>query len=300
MSRGSVILLYHRLKTVTTNPNHLCVSPQHFREHLEVLSKDYRVVPLQQLVRASPQKRSSKSRIALTIDDGYGCNWDVAYPLLKEFGLPATFFITTGQIDRHRDYWWDELERLVTAKFLPNHLLLRVKSEAHEWHSDGDWDSQAPQWAMGLRRSLPKSRREELFRDLLNLLTTVPEAERLDFQDQLLSWAGLPIASLNPVLSQEQISRLAATGFIEIGANSVSHPILTQLTFGQQLDEIRQSKRWLERIRGSLTTSFSYPHGRFNDESLQAARAAGLKIACTCDIGKIGPRTDPLLMPPWK
>ena len=47
--------------------------------------------------------------VLVTFDDGYLDNYEVAYPILRRHGLPATFFIATGFIDRPRLPWWDEI-----------------------------------------------------------------------------------------------------------------------------------------------------------------------------------------------
>ena len=54
--------------------------------------------------------------MAITFDDGYADNLQVAAPLLAERGLPATFFIVSGTIGSGREFWWDELEGLLLRR----------------------------------------------------------------------------------------------------------------------------------------------------------------------------------------
>jgi peptidoglycan/xylan/chitin deacetylase (PgdA/CDA1 family) len=109
---GARILMYHRVAEVAVDPWELCVTPQHFAEHLEVLSKFARVVSLSQLTQELDAGKSIDRSIAITFDDGYGDNLLTAKPILEKSDLPATIFVANGYVEQQREYWWDELERL--------------------------------------------------------------------------------------------------------------------------------------------------------------------------------------------
>ena len=51
--------------------------------------------------------------VIITFDDGYADNFHTALPLLQEADCPATVFVTAGKIGAERDFWWDELERVI-------------------------------------------------------------------------------------------------------------------------------------------------------------------------------------------
>jgi peptidoglycan/xylan/chitin deacetylase (PgdA/CDA1 family) len=72
-----------------------------------------KVVPLHQFTGSWPA-----NSIAITFDDGYMDNYAVAKPMLEQYKLPATFFITTGQIEYRAPFWWDELAHLVSDQQL--------------------------------------------------------------------------------------------------------------------------------------------------------------------------------------
>ena len=110
----AVVLMYHRVAKSPNDPWQLCVSPEHFEQQLQVLT-NYNVVPLPAVVNNLPKKG-----IAITFDDGYIDNYTAARPLLEKYQLPATFFITTGNIDSGSEFWWDELEQVVPDELYLN------------------------------------------------------------------------------------------------------------------------------------------------------------------------------------
>src|ERR1041385_4728501 len=71
---AAIILMYHRVTAAPSDPQLLCVTPQHFAEHLEVLSERYRVVPLRELAARAHAERSVRGLAAITFDDGYADN----------------------------------------------------------------------------------------------------------------------------------------------------------------------------------------------------------------------------------
>ena len=99
------ILLYHRIAEIKNDPHRLAVSPDNFREQLKYLSANYRIVPLNQLVEERQSKKIKNGTVVITFDDGYADNWQKALPVLKEFNIPATFFIATETIGQNLFYW---------------------------------------------------------------------------------------------------------------------------------------------------------------------------------------------------
>lgn len=288
--------MYHRIDTPTTDARCLCVSPEHFREHLEVLTRHYLVMPLRELAEQCQRGTAPNNAVALTFDDGYRDNSEVAYPLLATFGTPATLFITPGRLEGQRDYWWDELERIVLREpLLPPCLALRLDCGIREWRLD-DWDRVDPTLQRG-NTSGARQGRKRLFMDLHHILLASSQQEQLNIQDQLVSWAGSTNAARVPVLSREQVALLGENRLIEIGAHSVGHPMLTRLALAEQVVEMRKSREWLESVTEKRVTSFAYPYGDYDRSSVQAAGIAGFELACSCNTARVSRRTHLLALP---
>ena len=96
----ALVLAYHRVIDLPSDPYDLCTKPELFHEHLKLLEN--RVVPLLEIAAGAPG-------IALTFDDGYADNLETVAPVLKKHRMPATFFVTAHPCDR--EFWWNELEQ---------------------------------------------------------------------------------------------------------------------------------------------------------------------------------------------
>lgn len=93
------ILMYHAVGG--QNGYFSAIRPQEFSRHLAYLAaRHYPVVPLAEIVRRVKERKPLGGAVALTFDDGYRDNYTVAFPLLKQYGFPATVFVTTGLIGK--------------------------------------------------------------------------------------------------------------------------------------------------------------------------------------------------------
>jgi peptidoglycan/xylan/chitin deacetylase (PgdA/CDA1 family) len=134
LASKALILMYHRVAEVDLDPWGLCVTPQYFAEHLSVLQKYAHPISLQQLTQAHRKGKIPHRAVAITFDDGYADNLYNAKPLLERYNIPATVFVATGQIGSQREFWWDELERvLVQPGTLPEKLCLEINGSTHQW-----------------------------------------------------------------------------------------------------------------------------------------------------------------------
>src|SRR2546423_5357995 len=172
---GGLILMYHRIVELPLDPFALAVTPQHFAEHLEVLRKYSHPISLSEMARLLKDGQRPRRAVIVTFDDGYTDNLYNAKPLLERFDVPGTVFITTGQIGSEREFFWDELQRLLLQPgTLPETLKLQVNGSALEWdlgaasnYCEADYLSHA---GWNTDESSDPSPRHTIFRSLHQLL----------------------------------------------------------------------------------------------------------------------------------
>jgi peptidoglycan/xylan/chitin deacetylase (PgdA/CDA1 family) len=295
--------MYHRIAEVSPDPWDLCVSPRHFVEHLDVLQQFGDCVTAGELL---PQLSSDGKRplFAVTFDDRYADNATVAGPILIERQMPATFFVVSDMTGTGEEFWWDALSRVfLLPGTLPERLELAIGEGRREWdlgtavnlseeelRSTSSWRAED---------EVQPSARHSLYLEFWHLLFSMPPEERKRLTGELLEWAGLP-GKARPtyaILDDKQFDALAAKPRFEIGGHSRTHASLPDLPLEEQLREIVEAKEALEDRTRRLVSTFSYPFGRFCDETHEAVRKAGFAAACTSRYGAVLRDTDPFAIP---
>ncbi|WP_323910995.1 polysaccharide deacetylase family protein [Aeromonas veronii] len=95
------------------------------------------------------------------------------------------------------------------------------------------------------------------------------------------------------LMSGEQVKALAASGHVEIGGHTLTHPRLSKLTPEQQAHEIQENKRQLEALLGHPLLSFAYPYGDMNESAKEQAITAGYRFAVATNSGPKAMHQDP-------
>jgi peptidoglycan/xylan/chitin deacetylase (PgdA/CDA1 family) len=112
------ILCYHRFGATCRSA--LCVSEASFRAQLDYLKDNgYRTISLAELYDFMTYQRAIPLRsVVITIDDGYRSIYDIAYPMLKEYGFTATLFVYPDFIGAtSMAATWDQLREMKAAGF---------------------------------------------------------------------------------------------------------------------------------------------------------------------------------------
>jgi len=304
---GAIVLLYHRIAECSLDPQMMCVTSKHFAEHLEVLRKYYCPMKLQELTKAHGESRIPNRAVAVTFDDGYADNLSSAKPLLEQYDIPATVFVTTGSMGETREFWWDELDRiLLQSGTLPKNFRCTVNGSTLQFdlgktaHYDEETYRCHLPWNVQLRDS-PTSR-HELYRLLCDRLRPLPVGMQSQVLDELRAWSGAKpgARSTHRALSTSEVLHLPEGPLIEVGSHTVTHPVLSLLPSDEQEAEIQQSKVSLEEILGKRVSSFAYPYGARSDytkETVAIVARAGFDQACANFLGVVWSSTDKFQLP---
>lgn len=301
----AMILLYHRTANLARDPQLLSVTPSHFDQHLEVIRRLYAPISLHGLVAHLGGDNVPHRGVVVTFDDGYADNLHQARPLLEQHQVPATVFVAAGAVGRQQEFWWDDLERvLLEPGPLPERLALTIQSTHHEWSlsvaSPGDASLLEMAWDVSMPTA--PTARHTLYRELSERIRPLPPDVRQDVVRRVLEWAGTPVSGRPDrlALSQAELPKLVAGGLVEIGAHTMTHPVLSKISPADQQSEIRRGKEALEGWLGRPVTSFAYPYGTRSDytrETVALVQAAGFTCACSNFEGVVWRGSDRFQLP---
>lgn len=301
----AVILLYHRVGSVGRDPWALTVAPERFADHLSVLVELGEPAHLTRAIDTGSPANPSVPSVVVTFDDGYADCLLHAVPELEARGVPATFFVPTGAVDDEREFWWDELDRLVfRSSGLPESVSLAIDGRTFTWRLDNLGNDDARQGASPWHAwefAAPYSR-EALYATLWQMLRPLDPRHRDDVIEQFRRLVGQN-AVARPgyrTMSSSQVRDLASSGQFEIGGHSVTHAWLAGQSETEQRHEVVESRRILEPLVDRPVTTFAYPYGKPSDytaRTVEFVREAGYVAACANVDGIVRSTTDRLQLP---
>lgn len=278
-----LILIYHRVRQ---RPDPMFpgeVDDPRFDRQMALLRDHCHPLPLRAAIAQLEDGSLPPRAVAVTFDDGYADNATVALPILRRHQIPATFFITAGYLDGGR-MWNDsiiEAIRCATASSL-DLTDLGLGTVA--------LDSQAAKGAVAdsiigkVKHLEPRERQARV--DSLCVRTAC------ELPDDLM-------------MTSTQVRELADSG-MEIGAHTMTHPILRSITVEEARREIDESRHHLQSIIGRPVDGFAYPNGRPQDDYTERDRnlveELGFRYALATVNGSATQRSDLFQLPrftPW-
>ncbi len=241
------------------------------------------VLPLNEAVRRLAAGTLPARSLSITFDDGYADNVTVAAPILRRYGLHATFFVATGFLEGGA-MWNDRVIEAIRRSPIQEIDLSKIGLGSVGVANDTDRRAAIERVLEAIKHRRPADREAAV--------QTIEEACASHFDGELMMRSG-------------QVVELAKLG-MDIGAHTVTHPILARLPVEQARWEIAESKSALESIIGRRVELFAYPNGLpgrdFAPEHVELVRTCGFKAAVTTAWGSAGKGDDIYQLPrftPW-
>ena len=277
------ILIFHR---VFAQPDPLFpdeVDAAVFEQRLRWIRQLFNVIPLDEAVTRLQHGALPARAACITFDDGYADNEQVALPLLRRFGLVATFFVATGFIEGGR-MWNDTIiESLRGAR--------------------GD-TLDLTSLRLGIHPIETFTARRAAIDALIGQLKYLPATAREDAVNAIHACSGASIPE-RLMLAEDQVRRLRAAGMV-VGAHTVTHPILARTDESTARREISESKDRLQAILGEPVKLFAYPNGKPVDDygaaHVAMVKSAGYAAAVSTAWGAASSASDLFQLPrftPW-
>jgi peptidoglycan/xylan/chitin deacetylase (PgdA/CDA1 family) len=258
-ARGrGLALLWHRVRPTGPRDDEAvrAVATAALAAQLDLLLELGQVVPLPALEEAA---RSARPRFALTFDDDDAGHVEHTLPLLRERGLPATFFLSGRWQEDDGPYWWEVLEARVRAEGAPS---------------------------VATSYGLPPDTTVE--RIAVALTGTRAAAEL----------AAVNRGAGPSPMTLEQARALVDAG-MEIGYHTRHHPSLPTLAAADLGDVVEEGRARLAAELDTPVTTFAYPHGHADDRVAAAVSAGGYRSAWTTSKRVAARGEDPMRLGRW-
>lgn len=126
------VLMYHHMVPEGQDCNAMTITPGKFRADLDIiLAKGYTPVLPGELAEGAPLPEKP---ILITFDDGYRSNYDLVYPILREYGVKACISIIVLMPDLPTDNFctWEQLREMTDSG------LVEVGSHSYRLHNLGE------------------------------------------------------------------------------------------------------------------------------------------------------------------
>lgn len=280
-----LILAYHG---VSMDDEHLWnsdlyLSPEHFRSRMQAL-QDYgcNVLPLAEALQRRENGTLPKCSVVLTFDDGASDFYHQALPILREFGWPATVYLTSYYVNYNRPVFdtmcsylmWKGQGRKLNVTGLMN--------------GTGSLDLSSAPAREAATVALREFTRREKFsaRKKDELLTALAERLSIDYQ-AILSKRILHL------LSTDELAKLAAEG-VDIQLHTHRHH--APKSRDSFMHELGENRNFITRFT-KLPHHFSYPDGEYADCYGPWLDACDVVSATTCEPGLVTNESDPYKLP---
>lgn len=273
--RAGVALMYHDVSDDRDPPRDRVVPPlsvELLRAELAHLRDTYDVVSIHDLrPRMTARRPGGRFPVALTFDDDLSSHHRLVAPILREFGIPATFFLTGATLDGPVAFWWHDLDALF------------VRGGEH-WRRVGE-AVQSTWGPTGGELTLPV---------LARSVETLAPDRRDAFAHQLREILAEPPTDQG--LAEHDVRALADDGF-EVGFHTRHHRLLQTLDDAGLHQAMREGADRLREATGRPLRAIAYPHCRPPDLRVAAASsAAGFELGFICNDHGLGHESHPLLL----
>jgi len=219
--------------------------------------------------------------VVITIDDGYSDSFEIAFPLLKRFDLPATVYAVTDFLDG-KCWLWTDLMRFILSNTKNENIKIEfAENDKIEKKLSNAVDTFELAGRINSRlKKMPDAEKDAKIAEIAESLNVkIPESPTGDFAP--INWT--------------QARKMDAEK-VEIESHTATHPILTNISEAELDLELQTSKRVLENRLQRTIRHFCYPNGNLNETVEKAVKRAGYSSATTTEYGFNDKNADKFLL----
>jgi peptidoglycan/xylan/chitin deacetylase (PgdA/CDA1 family) len=278
---NAAVLMYHRISDEIVDPWDLCVSKENFDLQLSMLQQHFRVLSIPDLLVRLKENNLQPRSVAISFDDAYADNYLFAKPLLEKYNCPATFFVPTYFTGKQHLFWWDELAYIfLRSSGLPGTLDLKlgeqplhfqiqetdltdtIKSQIEKWR----WPQPAPNQRCALYLSIWEKLKPLSIAEIEQAVIALRHWTNADYE---IKAEELPI-------NRMQLQDMLSHDLFTAGLHTHTHLALSRHDQPVQTADIQINRDVLKGFEGKMIDVIAYPHGDYDNNTLQTAQSLGL------------------------
>jgi peptidoglycan/xylan/chitin deacetylase (PgdA/CDA1 family) len=188
----------------------------------------------------------------LTFDDGYYSN-TLALPVLEQFDVPATFFISTNHVRQGKSFWWDALYR---------------------------------------ERLAQGATPDDVYHEAVELKALRTEDIEARLLERFGANALTPRSDIDRPFTPAELKAFAAHPLVHLGNHTANHAILTNYGPAEVRAQLEGAQGALREMTGVTPNAVAYPNGGHDDSVVRIAREVGLRVGVTVRPSKNLPGRD--------
>ena len=284
---AAAILAYHSVVEDPQLTDYILGSSRaraHFERHMETLARKFSPVTIDDVAEfAKSGKRLPPRAVAVTFDDGFADNYEVALPILSRYGVPATFYIMVEAVENGTLPWYCRIR----FAFNTTKKSSWTYAETKRTYPLGTPDERRAAMPVAWDRGAALAGRAQ-----------AGDSSRV-LKGRWRSTRSAAKAKHGLMMDWEQVRALKKAGHT-IGGHTLSHPNVAQVSEADARTEIAGCKQRLEEKLGAPVEHFSYPHPALNphwsSQTLGITREAGFKSAVLTTYGSVRAGDEPLAL----
>ncbi len=255
-ARGLVILVYHGIcETQPYRFNSRFITAKQFEDHLKLIKKIYHPVSMQDVIHNNLSHE--KLNVLITFDDGLKNNYTYAFPLLKQYHIPAVFF-ATGLASTDLPYLFNDLTDVLPIK-VNKPVTIYEKVYARK--------------KIFLNYRLINQQHE----GLAQTHHSSSYADRNAILNELLSYVPLSVIESYKVyyelMAEKELKEISNDPAYEIACHGFYHTDLSCITEHDLENELKKSIGYLHAVTGKPVNAIAFPYGNYNQQVINACES---------------------------
>jgi len=254
-------IMYHGV--VTSDSTYFSarhITEEQFERHLKYYKNNFEIISVSEAFeKISSNEKLDKKYITISFDDGFKNNLTTALPLLEQYNIPTTFFISSICTDPTASkYLWSET--IAALKYFYKDEPIKIQAHTFINLVDQQTETYLPNYI----KALSYEKRDEILEMIEN---------KYDLKTKIMS---LP-EEVWKLLNKEELIKLSQSKIVTIGSHGHRHFNLGEISPDAAREELIKSKEILEATIRKKITSIAYPDGSYNKMVKNIAESIGYK-----------------------